>query len=129
MSDLGVDVNAVDDLDPLFTPVSGRLAHAQAIARRFGTQRGSLANIGDSSDYGYDLRELLNDDTGPRAPFEIATNMEREALKDERTLSARATVTLISGRLSAVLALSDANGPFTLTLVASAVTVELLKVQ
>mgnify|MGYP006921332426 CR=1 FL=1 len=126
---LGVDVNAVDDLDPLFTPVSGRLAHAQAIARRLGTQRGTLAHIGESSDYGYDLRELLNEDTGARATFEIASNVEREALKDERTQSARAIVTLVSGRMTVLLDLFDADGPFTLTLAASAVTVELLKVQ
>ncbi len=128
-SSLGTDVSAVSDLDAAFGVVSERLALAQALARRFGTPRGELAHIGDDPSYGYDLREQLNDDTGPRAPFEIAANAEREALKDERVLSARATATLTSGRLLLTLAITDASGPFRLVLAASAVTVEILKVQ
>lgn len=129
MISLGTDVNAVSDLDAAFGLVSGRLALAQALARRFSTPRGELARIGDDPDYGYDLRELLNDDVGPRAPFEIASNAEREALKDERVKSARASAAIASGRLTLALFLTDAEGPFRLVLAASAVTVEILKVQ
>ena len=62
MADLGVDVFAVVDLDPAFRLVSGRVAHAQAIARRLGTPRGDLARIGDDPDYGTDLRAFVGDD-------------------------------------------------------------------
>lgn len=129
MADLGTDIRAVDDLDPTMRLVSDREQLAQAIARRLGTKRGELAHIGDSSDYGYDLKEMINDDTGPRATFEVEANVEREVLKDERVFSAKATATLASTRLTIALQLTDSVGPFVLVLAASAVTVEILRVQ
>lgn len=128
MADLGTDVFAVTDLDPAFRLVSGRMAHAQAIARRLGTPRGDLARIGDDPDYGTDLRAYVGSDVGPRVVFEVQSLVEREALKDERTLSATATVTAAGGALMVAVRLADARGPFSLVLAVSDVTVSVLKV-
>lgn len=130
---MSTDVNTpiadgVPDLDPTFAPVSGRLALAQAIARRLTTRRGELAWIGDDPGYGDDVRELLGEDAGPRAEFQAAQRIEAQCLADERVRAARATVTITRGRLVAAVQLTDADGPFRLTLAISAVGVETLKV-
>jgi hypothetical protein len=129
MTDLGTDVSCVEDLDPTFRLVTGREALAQALARRLSTKSGALALLGDDPDYGDDLRELVGEDLGARALFEIAARAEREALKDERIRSTTATATLAGGVLVLTLALSDADGPFRLTLAVSEVSVTVLKVQ
>lgn len=129
MSDLGSDVSCVEDLDGAFRSVSGRLALAQAIARRLFTRNGDLALIGDDPDYGSDLRELVGEDVDDRAAFEIAARAEKEALKDERVRTASATATLAGTSLLLSLALSDADGPFRLTLAVTDVSVSVLKVQ
>lgn len=129
MTDFGYDVSCVTDLDPAFRQVTGREAVAQAIARRLGTKNGALALIGDDPDYGSDLRELVGEDVGPRALFELQTRAEAEALKDERVLTAQASGSLAAGVLTLVLALSDADGPFRLVLAVSEVSVQILKVQ
>lgn len=126
---LGTDIHCVSGLDPLFTIVDGRTALAQAIARRLSTVRGTLAWIGDDSDYGYDLRQHLADDLTPQALAAIGPRVEAEALADERVRAARAAVTFAGGVLSVALALTDASGPFRLTLSVDAVNVTLLQVQ
>lgn len=128
MSDLGSDVWAAPGLDPAFRLVSGRLAHAQAIVRRLATERGDLERLGDDPAYGYDVRRHVGDDTGPRTDFEVAAAVERQALADERTRTATATVTAVAGTLTIALRISDADGPFSLVLAVTDVTVTLLKV-
>lgn len=128
MADLGVDVFAVTDLDPAFRLVSGRQAHAQAIARRLMTARGDLERIGDDPDYGTDLRRFVGDDVGPRVVFEVQAAVEREALKDERTQASTAVATFAGGALTVAVRLTDADGPFSLVLAVSDVTVSVLKV-
>jgi phage baseplate assembly protein W len=130
---LGTDINTpitdgVPDLDPMFGLVSGRLALAQAIARRLTTRRGLLEWINDDPEYGHDVREYLGEDVGPRAEFVIASRVQAECLKDERVRAAQVTATLTSGRLTLSIKLTDADGPFRLTLAVTGVTVELLKV-
>lgn len=129
MTDFGYDVSCVTDLDPAFRQVTGREAVAQAIARRLSTKNGALALVGDDPDYGSDLRELVGEDVGPRALFELQARAEAEALKDERVLTAQASGSLAAGVLTLVLALSDADGPFRLVLAVSEVSVQILKVQ
>jgi hypothetical protein len=90
---------------------------------------GVLALVGDDPDYGSDLRELVGEDVGPRALFELQARAEAEALKDERVLTAKASGSLAAGVLTLVLALSDADGPFRLVLAVSEATVQILKVQ
>lgn len=126
---IGADVSCVSGLDPLFTLVTGRTALGQAIARRLQTPRGTLAWIGDTADYGDDVRQHLGDDLTPRLASLIASRVEAEALADERVRAATATVTLLAGALRVGLQLADAAGPFRLTLSIDAVTVAVLQVQ
>ena len=127
-ANIGADINCASGLDPLFTLVSGRTALGQAIARRLQTPRGTLAWIGDTADYGYDVRQHLGDDLMPRLVSMIASRVEAEALADERVRAATATVTLHAGALRVGLQLADASGPFRLTLSIDAVTVTVLQV-
>lgn len=121
---LGTSISCITDLDQNFALVSGRTALGQAVARRLITPRGRLLN---DPDYGFDLRQYLNDDLGPGDPARIASGIEQEALKDERVLTASAQVTLMAGVMTVAIALQDAAGPFTLVLAVSAVTVSILK--
>lgn len=128
-TNIGADVSCASGLDPLFTMVSGRAALVQAIARRLQTPRGTLAWIGDTADYGYDVRQHLADDLSPRLLSAIATRVEAEALADERVRAAVASVTLLAGVLRVALSITDAAGPFRLTLSIDAVNVTVLQVQ
>ena len=123
-----VDADGILDLDPSFRLVSGRTALVQALARRITTQAGTLAWIGDDTEYGHDVREYLGDEAAPRAAFVVSSRVERELLKDERVKAARVTASLTSGSLVIVAQVSDADGPFRFTLAIAGVTISLLKV-
>jgi hypothetical protein len=83
--------------------------------------------IGDTADYGYDVRQHLGDDLTPR-PCDDRIARRAEALA-ESVRAATATVTLLAGALRVALQLADAAGPFRLTLSIDAVTVTVLQVQ
>lgn len=113
-SDQGTDLSCVDDCTEDFRTVSGRMAHLQALARRWTTPRGTL--IG-SPNYGTDLTDYLNDDTNQAELSSIAGFAEAEALKDDRTLSCNVTVDLTpAGALTISGIITDADGPFQFTI-------------
>lgn len=127
VTDLGRDLSCVDDLLADFREVIGRRCLAEAIARRYITDRGTL--IGDPN-YGFNLTNFLNADLGTGDVALLQSGAEAEALKDERVLSAVVVATLAAdGLLTVVCTLTDADGPFTLTLAVSAVTVEILELK
>lgn len=125
MADLGTDLSCLEDLSPTMAEVSGRTCLAQAVARRLLTPRGRL--IYDPN-YGYDLEQFLNDDLGPGDLAKIAANIQNEALKDERVLTATAAVVVQNKALIVTLTIDDGDGPFTFVLPVSLVTVQLLQV-
>lgn len=116
------------DLDPGLRLVSGRAMLAQAIGRRITTRPGSLAWIGESASYGLDVRDQVGSDTDARTAFALAASVQAEVLLDERVRACEVTATVVSGVLSLVLRLADADGPFRLTLAVSDVTIDLLRV-
>lgn len=126
-----VDADGVVDLDPAFGLVSGRLALAQAIARRITTRAGLLARIGDDPAYGIDVRESLgadtDTDTDDRTAFAIAAEVQAEVMLDERVRGADVSAALADGVVILTILLADAIGPFRLVLAVSAVTVEILR--
>ena len=122
MSHLGSDFSCVDDLDANLTPVEGRLALAQAVARRLITPTGGLFS---ASDYGDDVRRYLNN-PNPSTELRIAATAEGEAEKDERIDRADANATLVGDQLDLVLKLTDGDGPFTFTLSINDLTAKLL---
>lgn len=127
MSDLGTDLSCVTDCTPDFAEVTGRTCLAQAVARRYITPRGRLI---DDANYGYDLTQFVNDDMSPSDIARVQANAKAEAEKDERVFSASVSVALSRGGIMMVtVVLVDAQGPFTLVLAVSAVTVQILAVQ
>ena len=126
-ANIGADINCASGLDPLFTLVSGRTALGQAIARRLQTPRGTLAWIGDTADYGYDVRQHLNDDAPDVAA--IAAAVTDELSKDERVEGVRASVAFdeLAGTLRiTATGYASTTGPFALVLSIEAVTVAIL---
>jgi phage baseplate assembly protein W len=127
MAELGTDISCFPDLDPMFVLVSGKLNLAQAIARRLQTPRGGLFY---DLDYGFDLRAYCNETITDFSLYALRASIEAECEKDERVLKASSIITApLDGKLSVSIELTTAEGPFKLILAASAVTVELLKVE
>lgn len=129
MTDFGSDVSTFPDLDPTFSPITGRRAVGEAIARRLETPRGG--GLFYNPAYGYDLRSAMNSAQSPSSLAAIAAAVENEAVQDERVSAATATVTLDNATniMRVSLALETAEGPFALVLAISAVSVDVLKVQ
>jgi hypothetical protein len=123
MADLGHDLSCVSDLDPSMREVQGRIALAQACARRLQTPRGRLI---DDPDYGYDLTDEIGDDLSPSDIARIASSVDAEMLKDERVLASSTVVTFLNQILIVTVSLTDGAGPFLLVLQVSAVSVQLL---
>lgn len=110
-----------------FEMVSERTALVQAIVRRFQTRRGTLV---DDPDYGLDLTGWVGKRTDQPQLFAWQQALQAEARKDQRVRSARARmITTPSGGLRFTLTLETAEGPFSLTLEVSEVSVDLLSVE
>jgi hypothetical protein len=117
---LGTDFWGVEDIDNNLTPVSGRLGLAQAVARRWLTDPGTLFY---APEYGYGLRRHLNaalEDTGS-----VASGLAAEAKKDERVEDCKVDVTFLEEALTINGRLVAATGPFDLVLSLSKTTLTL----
>ena len=128
MADLGTDIatpNAAD-LDPSLGLVSGLRGLGEALARRLVTPRGSLL---DDPGYGTDVRSWLNSSLDARRMQLIASLVREELLADERVADAKVTVAFAAPRLTITARVRSSEGPFTLILAVSAVTVDLLRVE
>lgn len=127
MSNLGSDLSCVSDCSPDMAEVSGRTCYIQAIARRYITPRGRLI---DDKDYGFDLTQYVNDDLAPIDIARIQAGAEAEALKDERTEAVTVNIVLnAAGVLIIRIELDDGDGPFSLVLSVSEVSVTVLSVK
>lgn len=125
MADLGTDFDLGTDLSPTMGLVSGRKCLAQAILRRLTTQRGTLER---HPTYGFDLPAHLNETLDAGARLAIQQGILTQAQEDERVLRAAVAVEVVGMRkLRVRLDLTDADGPFRLTLAVSALTVEILE--
>lgn len=128
MSNLGSDFHCVDDIDAnLSATTSGNRCLAENIARRISAARGSLFY---DPNYGTDIRSRLN--AAQRVEI-TASQIEAEALKDERVKDVAASVTFgeagsaNEGTLQVELSLTASDGPFSLVLSVSNVTVQILE--
>ena len=120
------DLWCTDDCMSDFRTVSGRTALAQALYRRWTTDRGTLI---DDPNYGTNLTDAINDDVGPSGIGEIVAAAGAEARKDERVRDIVGEGVLVEGVLTLTFTVTDADGPFALTVSVSDVTVEILTVQ
>ncbi len=125
---LGSDIDCGPaGLDPLFGMVDGAVGLAQAIFRRFETERGSLV---DDSNYGLDVTAWVGTRVTPPQLFAWQQALANEAKKDERVYAVRARITFDprTNALSFSLVIESAEGPFTMTVAVSDLSVELLSV-
>jgi phage baseplate assembly protein W len=125
--ELGTDLAGSIGLDAAFTLVGGHRALAEACIRRLTTPRGGLFY---APNYGTDVREMLMARLDAARLSGWKSRIESELRKDDRVQSARAEITLDAAAERAVIAVSvaTADGPFSFTLAASALSVELLTV-
>jgi phage baseplate assembly protein W len=125
--ELGTDLAGSIGLDAAFTLVGGHRALAEACIRRLTTPRGGLFY---APNYGTDVREML------AARFDAArlsgwkARIEAELRKDDRVLAAAVDLTPNAQTESVAIRIrvTTAEGPFSFTLAASALSVELLTV-
>lgn len=117
---LGSDFSGVFDLTPTLETVEGRQALAQAILGRLVTPRGGLP---EDPSYGFDLRNVI----GSVTPVTLIEQRVIEQVLDEEEVEEASCTVIRSGdRITVVLRVVDGEGPFALTVVADALTVDLL---
>lgn len=133
-TNLGTDISTpvsdegILDLDPTFALATGRVQLAQALGRRITMRRGELGWIGDDPDQGVSIFDYLGSSTDASTAFRCAAAVQAEMMRDERVLACEASASVTDGTLTLTARIADADGPFRLVLVVSAVTVELLRV-
>ena len=125
MPDFGSDVSVFPDLDPNFSPLTGQRAVAECVARMLETPRGGLVY---APNRGFDIRAVLNESMTEARLSQVKRAVESEALKDERVLDAKASLTFVFATqvLTVKLDLTTADGPFRLVLEVTAVSLNIL---
>ncbi len=126
MADHGIDFAGVTDIDASMSQTGGRRGLAEALARRLCTQ-----SLWYDSSYGYDMRAFIG--TSTPAPM-IEAGAEEQCLLEERVNDVHVTVTrttISAGReaLSVDIRITDEDGEFSFTVLVSALTVEILRLQ
>jgi len=105
MNGFGVDFSALPDLSFGLKTVLSNLQ--EALFRRLITPRGALVH---QSDYGFDVRQYINEGLSLEVIYELETLVSYECEKDERVYQASAKLTLrdpVSGLLSITVETSD----------------------
>ncbi len=129
MVDFGRDMSCTDSLKTGRFATGTRLV-GEACYRRLTTPRGMLRGGEAEADYGYDLSVLIGSTSVKSAAASLPGRIEAELLKDERVESVSVDVTVFTEGPDTAFTIEieavTSVGPFTLTLLASAVTVELL---
>lgn len=127
-TDFGHDLACVDDLDPTMREVSGERVVQEVIARRCTTAPGM--NV-DAPDEGIDIRDFLGDDVDEAAILQLRADVLEQATADPRVFSAAVNMTLtqVDGDTAVTIDVNadSAEGPFSLVLEASELTVAILR--
>lgn len=123
MTEFGTDFDGVTDITPelaaLTTEQEQGKAYLQAVARRIIDGPGSLY----SRTWGLGIARFI----GGSTPLPVIASMvQAEAEKDERTLSARFDGAIDGDRLTGRLRLETYTGPFELTFAVSAVSASVI---
>lgn len=122
--DFGQDIDATFDLNPFLQLIGGLANLGQALVHRLSTPRGALPY---DANYGYDIRDLLNETMTPAKQAQAQADVQGECRKDERVLSAAVAFQFINNALTLFINVLTSSGPFNLVLRVTAVTVELLQ--
>lgn len=132
MVDFGRDISCTDSMKSGRFSTGPRLV-AEACYRRLITPRGMLRGGEEEANYGLDLTALVGS-TNPKAlEASLPARIRAELLKDERVETVDVEVLVLTAADSTVsfnltISVVTGAGPFTLQLLASAVTVELLRI-
>jgi len=123
MTDFGHDLSCMADLDPAMGEVEGLEGLEQAAYRRLTTPRRQL--LGDEF-YGIDVRDFLSAEVPDLA--QIPATIEAELRKEERILGVTTVATwdAKTSKLRLVITCEAAEGPFSMTLDVTDVSVALL---
>lgn len=119
---LGEDISGVRSIDRALTVASGRRALAEAILRRLTTPRGGLVG---SPAYGYDALDTI----GASVPAGVVEQRVLEqVLAEEEVEDARCSVAFDArlGSMTILVEVTEAGGPFELTLTSDQFTVSAL---
>jgi phage baseplate assembly protein W len=118
--DFGEDFNS--PLDGYFGTVSGRQLLLQDIQYRLSQDPGN--EIIDDENYGIDVRKLVNESFSPGQLVELAARVQLEVRKDDRVEACTVSARLGADRkLYLDISVTDADGPFPLTLSVDQVSV------
>lgn len=129
-TDYGRDISCGIDLDPLLTDATGNDLMIQVCQRRLFCRQGSCLSA--PSETTLDVRDFLNGDldlSKQSATQQVSVLCQNALLGDERILTAEVTPKYYSQTKTLRLDIqcTGANGPFSLTLLVSQVTVQLLR--
>ena len=124
-TDYGTDVYCNGDLRPNMPEVSGRTLLIYDLRNRLETAPGTLSWDPLGADYGYDLRALVA--SKQRSLTGITGRIAAEVMKDERVDSASCSASWESEtQIRVGIEIDDGDGPFSMTLLVSSLTVDLL---
>lgn len=128
--DYGRDVSCTDSMKTGRFATGVRLV-AEAAYRRLITPRGMLRGGEEEANYGLDLTELCGTTNPTATAASLGGRIRAELLKDERIESVDVdvlTTTTAASEVSFTITIAAVTGagPFTLQVLASTVTVELL---
>jgi hypothetical protein len=128
--DYGSDLSCTTDLNPLCPVVEGAEMMAQVCLHRLYCRKGGL--IGSPNEETLDARDFIGQGiNGVRDLQRIKGVVTNVLLADERiaTVSVEATFDSKANLLTLRITGTGALGPFALTLLVSALTIELLEVE
>lgn len=126
-TDFGTCISVTDDLPLKWRYVRGQRVVAEAVFRRWNTERGSLPY---ALDYGTDAAGAIGETFTPATASALEAALEREAEKDERVLAATVSTSydFASSKLTITGAITTADGVFNLVVSVDSLTAELLRV-
>ncbi len=130
MTDYGTDLAAVFDSSDPEVLASGEQNAAYAIARRWLTPSGALADVGETGEYdSIDLYEWLGKRVLVASDLDdLKTQAEQVALEDPRVLSIVVTPSFNNGVLTVTAQAIGTQGPFTLVVAIGNLTEPLIQV-
>lgn len=125
--DLGTDVALTDDLAAVWGIATGKVNFGMAIYRRLTTPLGGLFY---DARYGYDVRDLLNDDLDDGKLAAGRGAIKAQCMLDERSQSVKVNLafTAATKSLDIDISIETADGPFDLVLRATSVTLAILTI-
>lgn len=128
-TDFGKEMSCTTEIKPGRYVTGARLV-GEAAYRRLTTPRGMLRGGENEESYGLDLTELIGTTNASADAASLPGRIQNELLKDERIVTVSADIVVTTEGPATLFAITiecaTTEGPFTLQVAASEVTVSLL---